>query len=91
MARRRRERRCCTAASDVNPPRLLELAVGLLLRLPDRSGRDETRAWPHVLQKIGGWQVGGVHELAREDQGAAVHQLGGGYGAVILGRGPYAQ
>ncbi len=55
---RRREWRRCTAVPDVHPPRLLELPVGLLLRLPDRSGRDETRAWPHVFQKIGGWRLG---------------------------------
>ncbi len=77
--------------SYVHPLCLLELLVGLLLRLPDGSGRDETRAWPQVLQKVGGWQLGGVHKLAGEDQGGPVHQLGGGYGAIILGRGPHAQ
>jgi hypothetical protein len=28
-------------------------------------------AWLHVLQKISGRRLGGIHELAREDQGCA--------------------
>jgi hypothetical protein len=44
-----------------------------------------------VLQEIGGRRLGGVHELAGEYQGGAVHQLGRGDGTVILGRGPHAQ